>query len=232
MSETDPQGSEGASETAAEGTEAVAEQTPEGASPTPSKNVVRRLYDWVLGWADTPYGVPALFLLAFTESSFFPIPPDLLLIALALAAPTRAFYFALWCTAGSVLGGMFGYLIGFAMWEFFEPLLIRSESRREDFDFVCQQFNSRGELWVFIGAFTPIPYKVLTVASGVTKLRFVTFVVASMVGRAGRFFLVSLVIRLTGNKAKELIDRYFNLFTILFGVLLIAGFLVIRFLRH
>ena len=98
MSETDPQGSADANGTAAEGAEhagAVEPETPEGATASPSKNVVRRLYDWVLGWADTPYGVPALFLLAFTESSFFPLPPDLLLIALALAAPTRAFYFAL-----------------------------------------------------------------------------------------------------------------------------------------
>ena len=206
----------------------MSEPAQEGAT----RNPIRRLYDWVLGWADTPYGVPALFILAFAESSFFPIPPDLLLIALALAAPTRAFNFALWCTVGSVLGGMFGYLIGFSMWELFEPLLIRSESRRADFNYVCEQFNSRGELWVFIGAFTPIPYKVLTVASGVTKLRFATFLLASVVGRAGRFFLVSLVIRLTGNKAKELIDRYFNLFTILFVALLIGGFALIRVLRH
>ena len=87
-------------------------------------NIVRRLYDWVLSWAESPYALPALFLLAFTESSFFPIPPDVLLIALALSAPTKAFRFAAWCTVGSVLGGMFGYLLGFVLWSSLEPLLI------------------------------------------------------------------------------------------------------------
>jgi membrane protein YqaA with SNARE-associated domain len=185
----------------------------------------------VLGWADTPYGVPALFVLAFIESSFFPIPPDVLLIALALSAPTRAFRFALWCTVGSVLGGLLGYLIGYALWTTFEPYLIPRVFAREAFDAVTAKYNEYGELAVFIAAFTPIPYKVFTIAAGVAKLNLLGFTGASIVGRGGRFFLVALVIRMAGPRAKKLIDEYFNLATILGTLLLIGGFLLIRTLK-
>jgi membrane protein YqaA with SNARE-associated domain len=133
----------------------------------------------VLGWAETPYGVPALFVLAFIESSFFPIPPDVLLIALALSAPTRAFRFAAWCTLGSVLGGLFGYFIGYALWATFEPYLIPHVFSQEKFVLVTDKYNEYGELAVFIAAFTPIPYKVFTIAAGVAKLNLLGFTGAS-----------------------------------------------------
>lgn len=200
-------------------------------APKPSRNPIRRIYDWVLGWAETPYGVPALCVLSFVESSFFPIPPDVLLIALALSAPTRAFRFAAWCTVASVLGGLFGYLIGYALWATFEPLLINRVFSRENFEAVTAQYHDHGELAVFIAAFTPIPYKVFTIAAGVAKLNLLGFTGASIVGRGGRFFLVALVIRLAGPKAKAMIDKYFNLATVLGGLLLVAGFLAVKFLR-
>lgn len=200
-------------------------------APKPSRNPIRRIYDWVLGWAETPYGVPALCVLSFVESSFFPIPPDVLLIALALSAPSRAFRFAAWCTIASVLGGLFGYLIGYALWATFEPVLINRVFSRENFEAVTAQYHDHGELAVFIAAFTPIPYKVFTIAAGVAKLNLFGFAGASLVGRGGRFFLVALVIRLAGPKAKALIDKYFNLATVLGGLLLVAGFLAIKFLR-
>jgi membrane protein YqaA with SNARE-associated domain len=163
----------------------------------------------VLGWAETPYGVPALFVLAFIESSFFPIPPDVLLIALALSAPTRAFRFAAWCTVGSVLGGLLGYFIGYALWATFEPYLIPHVFGREKFDLVTGKYNEYGELAVFIAAFTPIPYKVFTIAAGVAKLNLLGFTGASIVGRGGRFFLVALVIRLAGVRPKrQAADRH------------------------
>jgi membrane protein YqaA with SNARE-associated domain len=193
-----------------------------------SRNPIRRIYEWVLSWAETPYGVPALFVLAFVESSFFPIPPDVLLIALALAVPTRAFRFALWCTVGSVIGGLFGYFIGFALWSTFEPYLIPTVFGRDKFDMVTAKYNEYGELAVFIAAFTPIPYKVFTVAAGVAKLNLIGFTGASIVGRGGRFFLVALVIRLAGPRAKQLIDKYFNLVTIVGTALLIGAFLLLR----
>jgi membrane protein YqaA with SNARE-associated domain len=206
------------------GADPGAEETAE----QPSRNPIRRLYDWVLGWAETPYGVPALFVLAFAESSFFPIPPDVLLIALALAAPTRAFRFALWCTVGSVTGGLFGYYIGWGLWATFEPILIGRVIAQADFDMVAGKYQEHGGLAVFTAAFTPIPYKVFTIAAGVAKVNLGAFVGASILGRAGRFFLVALVVRLTGNRAKQLIDRYFNLATVLFAVLLIGGFLLVK----
>jgi membrane protein YqaA with SNARE-associated domain len=196
-----------------------------------SRNPIRRLYDWVLSWADTRYGLPALVILSFTESSFFPIPPDILLIALALSAPTRAFRYAAWCTLASVLGGLFGYFIGYALWAVFQPYLINRVFSQENFDLVTSKYNEYGVLAVFIAAFTPIPYKVFTVAAGVAKLNLLGFTGASILGRGGRFFLVALVIRLAGPRAKRWIDEYFNLATVVGTLLLIGGFLLIKMLR-
>ena len=198
---------------------------------TRSRNPIRRMYDWVLSWAETPYGVPALFVLSFTESSFFPIPPDVLLIALALSVPARAFRFAAWCTVASVLGGLFGYLIGYALWSTFEPYLIPRVFSADNFAYVTGQYNEYGFLAVFIAAFTPIPYKVFTVAAGVAQLNLVGFTLASIFGRGGRFFLVALVIRMLGPKAKQWIDEYFNLATVVGTLLLIGGFLLIKLLK-
>ena len=186
------------------------------------------MYDWVLSWADTPYGVPALFVLSFAESSFFPIPPDVLLIALAISIPARAFRFAAWCTLASVLGGLFGYFIGYALWTTFEPYLIPRVFSQEKFAYVTGQYNEYSFLAVFIAAFTPVPYKVFTVAAGVAQLNILGFVLASIVGRGGRFFLVAFVIRLLGPKAKQWIDEYFNIATIIGTVLLIGGFFLLK----
>lgn len=196
-----------------------------------SRNPIRRLYDWVLSWADTKYGLPALMVLSFTESSFFPIPPDILLIALALSAPSRAFRYAAWCTLASVLGGLFGYFLGYALWTALEPYLINNVFSQENFDAVTAKYNEYGVLAVFIAAFTPIPYKVFTVAAGVAKLNLLGFTGASILGRGGRFFLVALVIRLAGPRAKKWIDEYFNLATVVGTLLLIGGFLLIKALK-
>jgi membrane protein YqaA with SNARE-associated domain len=196
-----------------------------------SRNPLRRIYHWVLSWADTPYGVPALVGIAFIESSVFPIPPDVLLIALALSAPTRAFRFALWCTVGSVLGGLFGYFIGYALWHVFEPYLVGPVFSQEAFESVTSQYQKHGTLAVFIAAFTPIPYKVFTVAAGVAELNLLGFAGASIVGRGGRFLLVALVIRLAGARAKELIDKYFDVVTLVAGILLILAVVLYQLLR-
>jgi membrane protein YqaA with SNARE-associated domain len=200
--------------------------------PTKKPNVVRRLYDWVLSWAETPYGVPALFVLAVAESSFFPIPPDVLLIALALAIPSKAFRYALWCTAGSVIGGIIGYYLGFALWGSVEPLLIPAVFTAEKFEQVTGIYDEYGIPFVFVAAFTPIPYKVFTVAGGVAEINLPAFIVTSIIGRGARFFLVAAVIRRYGDLAKNLIDRYFNLFTIAFTVLVVGAFLLLKVVLH
>ncbi|MFV8752576.1 YqaA family protein [Nannocystaceae bacterium ST9] len=198
--------------------------------PKKKPNVVRRLYDWVLSWAETPYGLPALFVLAFMESSFFPIPPDVLLIALALALPSKAFRFAAWCTLGSVLGGMFGYLLGFALWSSLEPMVIPAVFSAELFETATTKYDEWGVLVVFTAAFSPIPYKVFTIAGGVAQINFMAFVLTSIVGRGARFFLVAWVIRRYGDLARDLIDRYFNLVTVAFTVLLVGAFVLLKVL--
>ncbi|MBE0596923.1 MAG: DedA family protein [Desulfuromonadales bacterium] len=193
--------------------------------------LLRRLYDWVLHWAHTPYGIPALFLLAFAESSFFPIPPDVLLIALCLSLPTHAFRFAAIAAVGSVLGGIAGYGIGIGLWEVVSPLFFRYVPGFTEEGFVhVQRLFATYDFWtVFTAGFTPIPYKVITIGAGVFKINFPIFVFASAVGRSLRFFLVAWLIHRYGPPVREFIDRYFNWLTIVFMVLLVGGFLLIKY---
>ncbi|RMG04019.1 MAG: DedA family protein, partial [Nitrospirae bacterium] len=151
---------------------------------------LKRLYNWVLHWADTPYGTPALFLLAFAEASFFPVPPDVLLIVLSLSRRKRAFRYALVCTIGSVLGGLFGFFIGHNFWNIGKGILLNYvdasviESVREYF--------IRYEAWAIgIAGFTPIPYKVFTISAGFFRVNLPVFIVASALSRGARFFAVS-----------------------------------------
>ena len=192
--------------------------------------MLRRLYDWVIHWAHTPFGPVALFVLAFTESSFFPVPPDVLLIALALGFPARAFRFAGICTVGSVLGGLLGYAIGLLFFSVVGEPILRFYGYTEQFEFV-QSLYARYDVW-FVGAagFTPIPYKVFTIAAGAFDMDLLRFVVVSALSRGARFFLVSALIFRFGSPIKTFIDKYFNLLTILFIILLVLGFIVIKFL--
>jgi membrane protein YqaA with SNARE-associated domain len=192
----------------------------------------RKLYDWMLHWADTPYGPLALFLLALAESSFFPIPVDPLLIALCLGAIKKSWRFALITSLASVTGGMIGYLIGFGIWEVVDSFFFKyvpgfSESI---FERVMTNFNEYGFWYVFAAGFTPIPYKVFTIASGVFKLNFFLFIIASAISRSLRFFAIAALFRKFGPGIKIFIDKYFNLLAILFFILLLGGFLVVRFI--
>jgi len=279
----------------------------------------RRLYDWVLHWADTPYGTPALAVLAFSESSFFPIPPDVLLMALGISKPRRSLYYALVCSLASLLGGMFGYLIGYALWNPVGAPILRSfrlltpasqevvvrqvEGRavtveapegvelragkwsqwlgiakpvrdasgavlrvqrdllHRDHASTAPPIGERGyeleqttaplapgqsaylmtdayhqaralydryDFWiVFAAAFTPIPYKVFTILSGLMQMRLLPFLVASAVGRSLRFFLVGALIFAFGKPVRNFIDRYFNLVSLLFFILLVGFFAIL-----
>jgi membrane protein YqaA with SNARE-associated domain len=192
--------------------------------------MLRELYDWVLSWADSPYGVPALAMLSFAESSFFPIPPDVLLIALAVGAPAKAFYFALVCSIASVLGGLLGYLIGWGLWEAVGKPIFRFYGYMDKFEWVQEKFR-RYDAWaVALAGFTPIPYKVFTIASGACRISFPVFVIASALSRSARFFLVAGLIFWKGQAIKDFIEKYFNLLSILFFVLLFAGFYAIKWL--
>ena len=194
--------------------------------------MIRRLYDWVMDLSDSRYATTALFLIAFAESSFFPIPPDVLLMALAISAPRRAFLYALVCTGGSVLGGLAGYAIGYYAFDYAGKPIIEFYGVTGKFDLVGQKYQENAFAAITIAGFTPIPYKVFTIAAGVFKIGLPTLVGASVVGRAGRFFLVAGLIRLFGPNIKALIDKYFNILSIAFVVLLVLGFLVIRLVSH
>lgn len=189
---------------------------------------IRRLYDWVLHWADTPYGSPALFTLAVAESSFFPLPPDVLLIALSLSRPRRAFLYAGLCTVGSVLGGIAGFYIGTVFWELGKGIIF-SYVDQATFESVRRYFIEY-EAWTILAAgFTPIPYKVFTISAGFFEVNFAIFVAASVLSRGARFFLVGGLIYLFGAPVKAFIDKYFNLLTLVFMALLIGGFIVIKY---
>ncbi|MEE9466128.1 MAG: YqaA family protein [Candidatus Neomarinimicrobiota bacterium] len=191
---------------------------------------LRHLYDWVLHWAETPFGVPALFALAVAESSFFPVPPDLLLIALAVSLPKRAFWFALVCLAGSVSGAYIGYGIGYFGWETIGRPLIDFYDGHEIMAKIKLQYDTYGFWGVFFAALTPIPYKVFTIASGLFQFRLDAFTLASILGRGLRFFAVGALIYHFGAPVKAAIDKNFNLIVTIFMVLLIGGILLIKWL--
>jgi len=194
--------------------------------------LIRRMYDWVLHWAETPYGVPALFLLAFAESSCFPIPPDVLLLALCISLPARSFRFALTASLGSVLGGMVGYGIGIGLWEVLAPYFFGFVPgfTKEVFLRVQELFVTYDFWTVFAAGFTPIPYKVITIGAGVFKINFAVFVLASAISRSMRFFLVAWVIYRFGPTMRDFIEKYFNLLSIIFMILLIGGFVAVKYL--
>ena len=190
------------------------------------KHIVRRLYEWVLHWAHTPYGIWALFVLAFTESSFFPIPPDVLLIALALSIPAKSFRYALICSAGSVLGGLFGYFIGWQLMDLVGFPIIKFYGILEQYETVRQSYEEYNAVIVFIAAFTPIPYKLITITAGAFKLNILTFTIASLIGRSARFFLVAWLIHKFGQRIKEFIEKYFDILSVIFVGLVVLGFII------
>ncbi len=182
------------------------------------------LYQWTLSWSESPYADPALLLLAFAESFFFPLPPDILLMALTLGNPSWGMYYAALTTVGSVLGGMVGYLVG---WLGGQPLLCRVMGR--DRISKVHALFERYEGWaILIAALTPVPYKVFTIGAGALYVNFRVFVVASLIGRGARFFLVAGMLQLWGPWVQEMLERYFNLFTIVLVALIGLGWWIVR----
>lgn len=192
-------------------------------------NIFKRLYNWVLSWADSKWGAVALFVLSFAESSFFPIPPDVLLIALCLGNPKKSFYYATICTVGSVLGAIAGYGIGYFLWQHIDGWFIPAIFSQEAFDSVALTYNKWNFWAVFTAGFTPIPYKIFTIVGGVCSVNLPMFIIASIFGRGMRFFLVSGLIWRFGAPIKGFIEKYFNLLAIAFTVLLIGSFVCIKY---
>ena len=210
-------------------------------------NIIRRMYDWVLEWSEKPSASYALFFLAFAESSFFPVPPDVLLIPLVLGFRKKWFKLFIIITLGSAVGGVFGYFIGHKLWwsgsvpvsvEDIQSIHFSGIAHfffnsipgfsKDLFKSMMVKYELYGFWIVFTAGFTPIPYKVFTISSGAFNLNFYTFMFASVVSRGARFFLVSYLIYKFGEPIKNFIDKYFNLLALLFTILLIGGFFIIK----
>ena len=199
--------------------------------PAKRPNILRRLYAWTLKWAEAKHAIFALAIISFIESSIFPIPPDVLLIAICFSRPKKWFTAALWCTIASVLGGIAGYGIGYFLWETVgepivkmyhgEPIMVKVEAWYTDYGF----------LGVIAAAVTPIPYKVFTIASGLLRFDLLQFVLASIIGRGFRFFVVAALIRFAGEKLRPFIEKRLELAFVVFTFLGIAGIVAIKYLR-
>ncbi len=193
----------------------------------------RRLYDWVLSLAETKHATWSLFALSFSESSFFPIPPDVLLGPLCLGKRERSLWFALVTTVASVLGAVLGYAIGYGAWEAAQGWIFDYVPgfSQEKFDTVQHWYDAWGVWVLFVAAFTPIPFKVFTIAGGVFAQPLLPFVLISTVGRGARFFLVAGLFWWIGPKAVPFIDKYFNLLCVLFVALLLGGFMLLKLIH-
>lgn len=200
--------------------------------PPPGRRLHYRLYNWVVHWAYTPYATPALVFLALAESSFFPIPPDVLLLPLCLGEPRKAYRFAFWCSAASVAGGLIGYGIGYGLWN--------SGVDRLFFDYVpgftpevygrVQELYHEWDFWiVFAAGFSPIPYKVFTITAGVFEVNLIMFLLASLVSRSARFYLEAFLLARFGPPVRHFIEKRLGLMALLFTALLIGGFVAIKY---
>ena len=192
--------------------------------------MLRRLYDWTIALASHPRALWALAIVAFVESSVFPIPPDALMIPMIIAAPRRAFVIAGVATASSVLGGMLGYAIGWGLFDSVGRPVLEFYGKAAYFDDFAQRYNEWGAWMVLVAGLTPFPYKVITILSGATGLSLPVFVVASVLARAGRFFLVAALLRVFGAPIRDFIEKRLGLMTVIFVVLLLGGFLAVRYL--
>jgi len=204
-------------------------------------HIHRRVYDWTLGWAYRPSAAIALFCLSFAESSFFPVPPDVLLMPLVLGNRKRWFRYAAICSIASVMGAVLGFCIGWLLWEggvdqiFYEYVPGFTPKVFNRVSGLYDQWN----FWiVFTAGFTPIPFKVITITAGVfgtgEKVQnpgvfFTVFLVAAVISRSARFFLVAGLMRIFGPKITPFIEKYFNWLALLFTILLVGGFVVIRY---
>jgi membrane protein YqaA with SNARE-associated domain len=190
--------------------------------------MLRRFYDKVIALSERPAAPFWLFGIAFAEASFFPVPPDALLIPMALARPQRAFWFALICTSGSVLGGALGYAIGFFVFTRLAQPIVDFYHYQAAFAAFQQKFAQYGVWVILIKGLTPIPYKIVTIAAGAASFNFPLFMTASVITRGGRFFLLALLLRLFGDKVRHFIEKRLGLVTSLVAAGIVGGFLILK----
>lgn len=191
--------------------------------------LVKATYDYMINLASRPNAMYFLFAVAFIESSFFPIPPDVMLIPMVLATPSKAWRIATVTTIASVLGGAFGYAIGVFFFDLIARPILTFYGYMHQFDVFKEYYHEWGAWIVFGAGITPFPYKVITIASGVVHLDFVVFMLASVVARGFRFYLVAWLLKKFGEPMKDYIEKNLGMLSILFMALLIGGFACIKF---
>jgi len=185
--------------------------------------MLRKLYDWVMGLSGSRHAPTALFAVSFTESSFFPVPPDVMLAPMVLKNPDKAWFYASVCTLASVLGGILGYAIGFFLQDFGIWLMSVTGHAGGLTEFKC--WYDRYGVWVILAkGVTPIPYKLVTIASGLAQFSFGMFILASVITRGARFFLLAALLNRFGDQARALLDRHFGLFMVVIVVFIVLGF--------
>jgi membrane protein YqaA with SNARE-associated domain len=203
----------------------------QNAAPAAKKlSLMQRIYIRCMAWIQTPAGLWVFFFIALAESSFFPIPPDVFLVALCVGEPKKSFKFAAICTVGSVIGGALGYGLGLAFMDTLGVKIVELYGLSDKYHIVMDWYQHYDALAVAAAGFTPLPYKLFTITAGVCKVSFLTFMLASIVSRAARFFLVAGLIYKFGAPVQYFINKYFNLLTIVFLILLIGGFAVMKLL--
>ncbi len=193
-------------------------------------NFLKKTYNWTLEKAQHKNAKWYLSLISFAESSFFPIPPDILLIPMALASKARALFYAFMCTLFSVLGGILGYAIGYFFYNSLGFYIVEFYHLENSFNIFENYYKEFGVLIVLGAGITPFPYKFITIASGVFGLNIFLFIIVSIIGRGLRFYLIAILLYFFGEKIKLIIDKYFNILTIVFFILLIGSVFIIRFL--
>lgn len=192
--------------------------------------MLKRLYEWMLDKAAHRHAPRWLAGVSFAESSFFPIPPDAMLVPMCLARPDRAFYYAFVCTVASVLGGLAGYAIGYFLFEAVGEPILGFYGLGHAFEQFAADFNEQGWIIVLLAGFTPLPFKVITIAAGATAMPLYILIFASIIARAARFFLVAGLLWRFGEPMKRIIDRHFALLTTVVGIVGVGGFLAVRYL--
>lgn len=192
--------------------------------------MIRRLYDWTISLAATKYAMWALAIVSFVESSVFPIPPDVLMIPMIIAQPRKAFQIAALCTVASVLGGLAGYWIGLGLFDTVGRPVLEFYGKDAYFEEFALRYNEWGAWAVLFAGVTPFPYKVITIMSGATGLNLTVFIIASIIARGLRFFIVATLLWKFGEPIREFIEKRLGLMFVLFCVLLFGGFYVIRYL--
>ena len=197
---------------------------------TKKLSLLQRIYNSCMEWIQTPAGIWVLFFIAVAESSFFPIPPDVFLIALCIGAPKKSLKFAAVCAAGSVIGGALGYGLGLAFMDTLGQRILTLYGLEDKYQ-VVQGLYQQYDAWAVAAAgFTPLPYKLFTITAGAFKINFPTFMLVSLAARSARFFLVAGLIYKFGAPVQYFINKYFNILTIVFLILLIGGFVLIKML--